>query len=1061
MRLCMVTGLVGMITMAAAAWGQVKLPQPPQSIPAGWLSATDSPRVFCTPQRLKAIADTLDQTPWRKAYLARQTKAIQPILQMSDEQLRSLVPPPGSLFIYGLGMNLDPVHHQRMRWGGWEHPHVMYDTKDVAYPNAQWPDKGQGVVDPKTGKKFYFVAQANGQITKSLNSQVLPALADVWALTGSKKHAHAAAVLLDAIAAVYPTNRRGPMDYPTAKGDEDRGGRLDRPYYQTARGLMDYAFALDLIASSGELDHPSAYAKGETIRAHVIRNLLWDGGSYCLEFAREGHALHNGQADYEQGAAVVGALLGVRDFAQPLIDGPASFFHMLANNVGPDGFYVESSTMYANWTRQLYVHSAELLAAMRRMGWKNVPDPYANPALVRFLGPEFDRLELSGHVPMIGDAGPDRAVVDPMRRFPMLPRVYNDVFLDGQITGAWVRLIRGVEKETAAKLLRNTYGDQPIVPPASPWYERWYVYNLTPEAVKAVRQQQTDPRFFETGSAFYGAKGLALLRGGQRDKRHGAQLFFGALHNHGQHEALTWTFFARGAEWSLDPGYFNTHFRFGWTEQSVGHQAMVVNQKSVAQTQGAGALLTWHADSDVAWAMASQPSAYADQGVKEYERLIGQAQNDDGTLGYWLDIGRVAGGKQRDDSFHSRMTQAEFNISLPSPDPKRPALYGDKNLAKLIQPDMRLKGFDKQGFYWTPPGEGYGFLGDPRSAVMPGTVRAVLSKPATHKGEEKIEGTVMVVDFAGAPGRRFVVAQGPGLSILPAVPYVLCRDSGTGSSTFAKLIRLADSEAADPIAALEPLQAQPAKVTDRDHVPPSAWCVRWKDGRRDVWVVADPSHDGAVKVTGEGIPSISTDGRLTWIRLDKAGKVVKAVASEASAVEIGDEKPSRGQAALRGRITSIDPLASPTRFEVKWDQQPSAPLPAGRLVRVESSNSQASSWTLVSEDNSGVVLEQVKPWIGLTRLEPVAQQAGWYHMVTPISQFDSPGGKRNIAYALGRTVYDGDKPVGRVTGLSDDGKQMKLTALDGALPQQAFDATVMLAAPGDEVVIPLEMELSK
>jgi hypothetical protein len=1071
-------GIIGMV-MATAGYAAEKLPPLPASIPQAWLSAQDSPRVFCTPQRLKTIVASLEQTPWRKAYVAAQQTAADPLINLSDDQLRALVPPPGSLFIYGLGMNLDPVHHQKMRWGGWTHPHVMYDAQNVAYPNARWNDTGKGVADPKTDKKFYFVAQANGQITKNLNSTILPAMADVWALTGSKKHAHAAAVLLDAIAAVYPTNRRGPMDYPTARGDEDRGGRLDRPYYQTARGMMDYAFAIDLIADSGELDQPSAYDKGHTIRENIIRNLLWNGGTYCLDFALKGHALHNGQADYEQGAAVVGALLGVPDFARPMIDGPTSFEHMLANNIGPGGFYVESSTMYANWTRQLYVHSAELLTAMRRLGWKNVPDPHANPALVRFLGPEFNRLELSGHVPMTGDAGPDRAVVDPMRRFPSPPRVYNDVFLDGQITGAWLRLIRGAQTDAAAQLLRDTYGNQPIVPPASPWYERWYVYNLTPQAVEEVKSwhglparvstastqatgRKPVPRsnIFQTGSAFYGAKGLALLRGGKGEKRHGIQLQFGAMHNHGQAEALTWTFFARGADWSLDPGYFNTHFRFGWTEQTVAHQAMVVDQTSVNAGRGSGALLAWHADSDVQWALASQPSAYAKQGVTQYQRLIAQAQQDDGTLAYWLDIGRVAGGKMRDDSFHSRMTQASFNMQLPPSDPSRPALFGDKNLAALIQPDLRLKGFDKKSFYWTPPGNGYGFLGNPRQAAMPQTVRGVFTRPATRKGEDKIAATVMVVDFAGGPGRQFIVADGPGAGILPAVPYVLCRDDGAGTSTFAKLIRLADTTAADPIASFEALHVQPAGVADNSHAAPSAWCVTWKNGRRDIWIVADPARDGRVKVTGQGFPPISTDGRVTLIRLDKGNNILRVVASEASAVETGDGYPVKGVPALRGKITAIDPSASPACFAVDWDKKSvTATLSRGSLLRVESKAGQNSSWNFsYLRNDQNVELEQVKPWIGATRLEPVSGQAGWYRMVTPISQFDAPGGKRNVAYAVGRRVYDGASPAGRIVELSEDGQTMKLAAMEGALPSKAFDATIMLAAPGDEVVIPLELD---
>lgn len=1053
---CIVASGLAMGLLVQSVKAGISLPQMPSGIADSWLAPATSPRVFCTPQRLKDIRATLDQTSWRKAYLARQQKAVAPFVKMTDEQLRALVPPPHSLFIYGLGMNLDPVHHQRMRWGGWAHPHVMYDTKGVAYPNEQWPDKGQGVSDPKTGKKFYFVAQANGQITQQLDKEIFPALADAWALSGDKKYAHIATVLLDAVAAVYPTNRRGPMDYPTSAGDMDRGGRLDRPYYQVARGLMNYGFCIDMIADSGELDAPSSYAKGQSIKDNVIRNLLWDGGSYCLDFALREHALHNGQADYEQGAAVVGALLAVRAFAEPMIDGPTDLQHMLANNIGPDGYYVESSTMYANWTRQLYVHSAELLSAMRRMGWKNVPDPYANAAMVRFLGPEFDRLELSGHVPMIGDAGPDRAVVDPMRRLPVPPRVYNDEFLDGQITGAWLRLAHGIQTREAGQLLCDTYDRQPITPPASPWFERWYVYNLTSKDVHEVERLTPHPGDFDTGSVFYGAKGLALLRGGRGDDRYGAQLLFGAIHNHGQKEALTWTFFARGAEWSLDPGYYNAHFRFGWTHQTVAHQAMVVDQKSVDDGRGSGQLLAWHSDPTVQWTMASQPSAYSDEGVRQYERLIAQVQNEDGKLAYWLDIGRVAGGKTRDDSFHSRMIHASFDTSLvPS---GQAAMYGQKDLGRLIRPDGRIEGFEDKGFYWSPPGDGYGFLGSPRETAMSKPVRAVLTDPAWKKDYPKIDEPVMVVDFAAAPHRQFIVADGPTTLGFPSVPYILCRDSGPGASTFAKVIRLVNGQKDDPIASFEPLHVQSSAAENKDYAGPSAWCVTWKSGRRDVWIVADPTRDGSLKVDGQAIPAITTDARVTLVRLDKSGQVVRVIASQASAVNIVGHKQLEGAAALHGRITAINPDASPARFAVKWDQEPPQDVHSGALLRVVSQHSQASSWNIAAISDAAATLQQVKPWLGQSSLKPVQNKPGWYELVTPISQFDDPGGRRNTHYAIGRTVYDNSGPVGRIVELSRDGTQVRLEGINGAPPAGAFEATIMLAAPGDEVIVPLELD---
>lgn len=296
------------------------------------------PRLFVTRADLATGRRNATETAWGREYLARQKAAVARFLALDAAALRALVPRPGSQFVYGLGMNLDPLQQRRLTWAGWEDPFGLRAADGRRYPNPEWPDTGEGVVDPRTKERYHFIAQANGRILQALEQTVLPALADVYALEGSVVAARAAAVLFDAIAAVYPTNRRGPLDYPVSPGDRDRGGRLDRPYYQAARGLVNYGFALDLVAASGELERPSGYG-AFAIREHVARNLLWDGGTYCHDFAVRGHQLHNGHADYLRGAALAGILLEVRALAEPLIAGPLSLTAMLDVNIDRNGFY--------------------------------------------------------------------------------------------------------------------------------------------------------------------------------------------------------------------------------------------------------------------------------------------------------------------------------------------------------------------------------------------------------------------------------------------------------------------------------------------------------------------------------------------------------------------------------------------------------------------------------------------------------------------------------------------------------------------------------------------------
>jgi hypothetical protein len=422
------------------------MPNLPDPIPDHWLTPSQHPRLFCTPQDLVSARLIVGETDWGKTFLEQQKKACARFVDLSPKQLRALVPEPNSLIVYGLGMNLDPILKRRVSWGGWNDPFRVIGRDGARYPNDDWPDDGKGAVDPKTQERYYFIARANGFILAELEKKILPALADVYALTESQKHADAAAILLDAIAALYPTNRRGPMDYPTASKQYDRGGRLQRPYYQTARGLINWGHAIDLLAISGKFNQPSAYGKF-SIREHIIRNILWDGGSYCLEYAREGYQLHNGHADYMQGAAVAGVLLDTRAFCEVMIDGPLSLQAMLDINIDRNGYYYETSPSYAKHARKLYIHLAELLEAMRQLGWSNIRSAYEHPAMKLFLTNPLNRQEVGGHIPQIGDAGPDFSDHSPLRRRAIGKRYYNDAYIDSQINSAWIQLIRGNEDD--------------------------------------------------------------------------------------------------------------------------------------------------------------------------------------------------------------------------------------------------------------------------------------------------------------------------------------------------------------------------------------------------------------------------------------------------------------------------------------------------------------------------------------------------------------------------------------------------------------------------------------
>jgi hypothetical protein len=1019
-----------------------------RALPAA-LQRDRHPRLFVLPEDLATGRHNARATPWGREYLARQKSAAARFVALEAPALRALVPKPGSLFVYGLGLNLDPVHQRRLVWGGWQDPFGVRATDGTRYPNAAWPDTGAGVVNPRTRERHYFVALAHGHLMQALEQTVLPALADVATLEGSVPHARAAAALLDAIAAVYPTNRRGPLDYPTSPADRDRGGRLDRPYYQAARGLANYGFAIDLIAATGELDRPSAYG-AFPIREHVARNLLWDGGTYCHGFAVRGHQLHNGHADYLRGAAIAGILLDVPALTAPLTAGPLSLPAMLDVNIDRNGFYYETSPGYAAHNRALYVDLAEMCVAMRRLGWSAVPDPYAHPNLRLYLTAPFDRQEIGGHVPAIGDAGPDKGVLDPTRRRPGRPAALSDSFIAAQLEAAWLQVVRGNEADrtAAARLLATAHAGD--ASPPAPLARRWEIYHLTPEAVARIAGARTPAASPEPESALYGAKGLALLRGGTGRQRYGAQLFFGPGHNHSQRESLTWTFFSRGAEWSYDPGYFNKHYRMSWTTQTVSHLALLVDGRSHPWENGTGRLLAWQTDPAVQWALAAHPDLYTEQGVTRFERLIAQVHNPaSGEPAYWLDVGRVADGQTRDDSFHTQMTELEASVPLPAPDPRRPALHGERDLGAAILASHHLAGFDAKNFYLVAPGEGYGFLGSPREVPLDRPVRLELSRPLFATS---LPAARLVVDYAGAPGRRLIVAQGGAPFGVRRVPYVLQRDTGRGTSVFAKILRVVDTPENDAVRTLTAVPLTGAAAVEAA----AALLVTWRDGRRDLWILGEEAGP-ELHVRAPGLPAVTTDAQVAFIQFDAASRARLVRASGAGLVRVEGGPELRSTRAARGRVIAVEPDRA--RVRVRWEA--TGAIQAGAAAVTTPPFGASATWEVRAVHDDIVEFADATLALARTEIRPVIGKPGVFAFAAGISRFYSGGSRPNTRYALGKAVFAGGTFVGRVRGI-EGGRELHVT-LDGPGSEAITDPApvqILETAPGDTVTVVLNLAWS-
>ena len=972
------------------------------------LRPENHPCIFYTPENMAAARERLKDSPELQTLLNSALEKIKPFMNKTDEEIRAMIPPVGCDITYGLGLDIDPKG-TKVTWNGWSDPFRVTGKDGIIYPNKDYPDDGKGGLY-KPEKRFHPRARAYGAIFTDLGNVILPCLADAYSLTLDKKYAHVAAVIMDAAAPVYAANRRGPLDYPVAEADYDRGGRLTGAYYMASRRLMKVLDVFDRTISSGVYSQPSFTAPGRTMYDNIAENIFWNGAIFCL-----GHALNdpmrlNGYADFIRSPIAVGLLLNRPDLARMVMDPVKGLPSLLSNNLGREGFYCESSHMYSFHTMSLYTDLADFAESGTRRKWAGFHSFYNHPLLFRYLFRCYDRLEVGGHLPVIGDnnGGPDPCYIPPAARIP----VPGSNGIQQQIQYAW-RILAGADdlnlKKQAAKLLRNAFGNEPVTLPAN---NRSVLYRIGNKELQMIKEAELDPEYFETGSDFFGCKGLAILRGGKGMNRHGAQLQLGPQLNHGQFEALSWTFYNDGVDWSMEPGYFNTHYRFSWTTRSVAHQQVVVDARNVEVKNGGARLGAWKSDGPVQYALGIQPKAY--DHTERFDRLIAQVDGTDGKLDYWLDISTVKGGKTRDDSFHTIMTQADFSEKF-TPTGEY-ALGGNAAKGMHFSNDYRLSGFPKAPFYWGLPGDGYALLRAPAVLKTEKTLRGVYSKagfPAIAARNRTI-----TVDFPAEKGVEYIRVQSPEALRTVSVPYLLRRDAKAEGSVFAKVIHFDGSSVKEVKTVAESGLSR-------------AYLITRQDGK-DLWV------RGGLDVPEFGV---KTDGDVTLVRFGADGKVAYVCASGASNVTVPG-KTFDARAAASGKITGLDGRVLTANLD----------RPANGDLLVTTGSGLPATWKVGSINGKKITVDTPEFFVTSSMLTPVSGRPGWYECCP------SPGILRTlersgVVLVEGRALFSNGKYLGSIVKAERQGFQLFIQ-LDTAEAIPAGTAVQFSEAkPGDTVSV--------
>ncbi|MCC7491472.1 MAG: heparinase II/III family protein [Fimbriimonadaceae bacterium] len=529
-------------------------------------------------------------------------------------------------------------------------------------------DDGSGWLGPpgfaEAGRRYYFTAAYRYFLVAKLcgspyepdggsvyrGGPPLQQLALAYALTGDRRYARVANLLLVRLADLYGT-WDGCIEGPTQRQDGYLGQTFERFLVQTV------ILAADLVWD--ELDDPELHrlltAQGhpaQQLGQHLQRNLL--GRIY--EYLHRLLPYFDGDfVMYEQTAlAALAKVLDNPTLVAEALDSDVGTGVMLRNSWFRDGKFIYDSTGYNVGNAKTPLLIAEWLHGYTPPGGQPL-DLHSDPRYRLAMLYDFLRdIDCDGRPPQIGDvAGPRQPTWRPNPPYST----------DEERARLRLPALRSLYEQ---RLLAASGGDLSTL--RSGHHDWWLLFHAEPLPPQPVPPAPTpSSRLFEDG-------GLAILRAGRDAERrqHLAFTFSKGNYAHGHGDKLAINLFERGWDLTADLGYPTTwtdRKYHGWETHTASHCTVMVD----AQPQRGnviGRLLTYAELPAVGFVEASAP-AYPQ--CSEYRRLLAQVRDEQGDPLYVADLFRVRGGQRREYLFHSLGTPDALTVTTAPASAPQPA----------------------------------------------------------------------------------------------------------------------------------------------------------------------------------------------------------------------------------------------------------------------------------------------------------------------------------------------------------------------------------------------------
>ncbi len=634
----------------------------------------------------------LASRPWAKIIAVKIIKDADWWVVQNDAYLRSLVPEgnpralcpqfeKGCPIHGGARMSFDTTLETPYRWRCKKGGEWWYDGAVVKNPttgaDVTVHDNGHGWLAPagfpEAGRIYYFVAayryyllgklflspyEPDSGASKYEGGTPIVQISLAYALTGDKRYAHKAGVLLSRLADLYP-HYDGGAEGPSQRQDGPIGETFERFLIQNV------ILACDLVWD--ELDAPT--------RKHIQRELL---GAFYIYVHRLMPYFDGDSLMYEMtGLAGLAGILGNPELAQEALESDTGLRVLLTNSWFRDGKFIYDSAGYNVGNAQTGLLTAEWLQGLsfppkypKPLDLYNQPD-YRMSALFDFI----QNIDCDGRPPQIGDINGARSKVirttppysrDDERALIRVPSAYD--YYSSRLQAA-----SGGDLESYRQYQTDDW---------------WLIFH----AGAALPKTDQFPKPPVPKSHLFPDSGIALLRAGTdpETRQHVSLTFSKGNYAHGHRDKLAINLQRYGYDMTADLGYPTTWTDIkypGWETHAASHNTVMLNESDqsgsfVGEMNYFAALPMV----DVVEASAEK-AAYPDS--KLYRRTVAQVRDNKGEPLYVFDAFRTAGAKIRDYHFHALGKPEEMSVQLDGKNPEWPApqkgsLAGE-NIAPMTQ----------------------------------------------------------------------------------------------------------------------------------------------------------------------------------------------------------------------------------------------------------------------------------------------------------------------------------------------------------------------------------------